>query len=202
MSQFIPPNKPRMSASELIPKLTALGLDVRAHPLIIVGVRGYYRDTMGAPGANDIGIYDDAIFIVSPHHFSAYNANTDPSGRKPGHGFSPATRGRARLMPGVWMAYRFAQHDGPNTAPYDAICQRAGPVTVMRDGTPDYEHTGHFGINIHKGGYRTTSSEGCQTVYPNQWPAFISAAQDQARRCFGANWKRITIPYVLMEKGK
>lgn len=193
----VPPTKPRMSASDLIPRVQALGLDPAAHPLMVVGVRGYYLNSMGATGANDTGIYDDALFLVSPSHFSAYNANTDPSKRKPGTGFGRG-KGMARLQPGVWLCYRFDQHKGPSTPGYDAICQRGDKVKVMRDGTPDYADEGMFGINIHKGGRNTTSSEGCQTIHPSQWDAFIVSAQDQARRHFGTAWKRTTIPYVLM----
>lgn len=193
----VPNSKPRMGFSELAPKVAAVGLNLADNPLTIVGIRGYYKDTMGQPGQNDAGIYDDAIFIVTPFLFASYNANTDPSKRRPGTGFG-ARKGMARLTPGVWRVYRFAQHDGPSTPPYDAICQRAGPVTVMRDGNPDYPHEGNFGINIHKGGFNTTSSEGCQTIYPDQWLEFIVSAQGQAQRIFGAHWKQTTIPYVLL----
>ncbi len=197
MPQFVPTNRPRMSYGDLMPRVEAMGLNVKGNPLVVIGVRGYYK-SMGQLGANDSGIYDDAIFLVTPAHFSSYNANTDPSTRKPGYGYDEDTRGRARLQPGVWMAYRFDQHCSSSTPRHDAICQRAGPVNVMRDGTPDYPHTGEFGINIHKGKRNSTSSNGCQTIYPDQWDAFIRAAQDQARRCFGGQWKSQTIPYVLM----
>src|SRR5205085_158905 len=49
----------------------------------LVGRRGYYRDTMGAKGANDIGVYDDAIALVTPNAVLAFNANTDPSRHRP-----------------------------------------------------------------------------------------------------------------------
>src|SRR5690606_22423033 len=32
----------------------------------LLGLRGYYRDTMGKKGRNDRGLYDDAIVLVGP----------------------------------------------------------------------------------------------------------------------------------------
>lgn len=71
---------------------------------------------------------------------------------------------------------------------------------LLRDGTPPYEDTGDFGINIHRGGYGTTSSLGCQTIHPEQWDSFITLAMDQAKRYFGSEWKKRVVPYVLLEE--
>jgi hypothetical protein len=54
------------------------------------------------------------------------------------------------------------------------------------------EDTGWFGINIHKGGYNSTSSLGCQTIYPTQWQSFINTVYDQLKR-----YKQTKLPYVL-----
>ena len=59
--------------------------------MLVVGIRGYYRDSLGEPGENDRGIYDDAAFVVGPETFAAFNANTDPSRFR---------YGVASLMPG------------------------------------------------------------------------------------------------------
>lgn len=193
---MVPTAKPRMSYAEIAPKADALGLDRAKHPFFVAGIRGYYRDTMGVRGANDRGVYDDALFLVSPLAFASYNANTDPSRVRKGTG-AGAAKGMAVLKPGLWRAHRFGLHGGK----YLALVQTGGPVTVIRDGDPPYPDTGYFGINIHKGGYNTTSSLGCQTVYPSQWAAFIALAQDLARRHFGAAWNRTTIPYLLFEGG-
>jgi hypothetical protein len=34
-------------------------------PVCVVGVRGYYRDTMGKKGQNDRGIFDDGMILIS-----------------------------------------------------------------------------------------------------------------------------------------
>jgi hypothetical protein len=194
----MPAQKPRLLRGDLEERLSPFDIDHDKYPLIIVGIRGYYRDTMGKPGVNDRGIYDDAIFIVSPLAFAAFNANTDPSRYRQGSGRGNG-KGMASLKPGFWPVYRFDRHRG-RVLSYPAICQRAGPVTVIRDGDPPYEHTGMFGINIHRGGRGTTGSGGCQTVPPDQWDGFYALARDQARRFFGAKWKQAVIPYILLEE--
>ena len=151
---------------------------------------------MGKPGVNDRGIYDDALFIDSTDTFAPFNANTDPSKYKAGTGFDEETKGMAMLNPGAWFVHRFDIHNGK----YLALCQRAGNVTVTRDGKQeDYEDTGEFGINIHCGSYHGTSSLGCQTLHPSQWDSFIALAIKLARQYHGDKWKEVVIPYVLME---
>ncbi|KQN25521.1 hypothetical protein ASE86_04650 [Sphingomonas sp. Leaf33] len=192
---IVPETRPRLSYAALLPRVTALGLNVETHPVFIVGIRGYYTASMGEPG-NDRGIYDDAIFLVSPAFFGAYNGNTDPSRYRAGTASGPG-KGMARLMPGLWMVHTFDLHRGKSAPPYLALCQRKGPVSVTRDGV-DQPVSGNFGINIHCGRKNGTSSEGCQTIYPDQWQSFIQSAQDQARRFLGVNWSHATIPYALL----
>jgi lysozyme len=191
---IVPGSKPRLSAEELNQKIAPFNLDRSHDPVIVVGIRGYYKNTMGAPGVNDRGLYDDAIFIDTPAATISFNGNTDPSGYRKGAGFEEGKKGMAVLKPGLWRVHKFDKHKGL----YLALCQRAGKVTVVRDGSPDYEDTGMFGINIHKGGYNGTSSIGCQTIHPDQWPAFINTAVDQAKRFFGEQWRNAVIPYVLI----
>jgi lysozyme len=195
---MLPPSRPRLSLSELLAMVAPLGLTPASDPVFVVGVRGYYADTMGAPGRNDRGLYDDALFLVSPSLFAAYNGNTDPSRTRAGSG-TGAAKGMATLKPGLWRVHRFDKHKGQ----YQALCQRAGPVTVTRDGAAgDYADTGMFGINIHRGGHGTTSSEGCQTIPPGQWDSFIASAVDQAKRYHGDKWSRTTIPYALIDPAR
>jgi lysozyme len=155
-------------------------------PPILVGVRGYYLDSMGKSGVNDRSIYDDAIILVESDGMTAFNANTDPSAWRDGI---------ATLKPGVWR-YQRGKHGinrqiqgGPPA--YPALVQ-AAEVTVTRDGRG--EDSGWFGINIHRGGAVGTSSLGCQTIVPEQWDEFIGAvgaAMDKA------DVKRIA--YVLVD---
>ena len=69
---------------------------VAAHRLtdkvVIVGIRGYYKRSMGDPKHNDRSIYDDCIAVVTPDRFETFNANVDPSA---------FNRGVASLVPGV-----------------------------------------------------------------------------------------------------
>jgi lysozyme len=196
MPKMVPETAPRLSYGDLMTKLSAAGhsIDQDRDPLLIVGMRGYYENQMGIAGRNDRGIYDDAIFVVTPNFFGSYNGNTDPSRERKGHG-TGIHKGMASLNTGLWRAHRFGMHKGL----YMALCQTGGKVTVMRDGTPDYPDTGHFGINIHNGSWSGTSSLGCQTIFPAQWESFISAAMDQAKRYFGAKWDKTTIPYALLD---
>jgi hypothetical protein len=149
----------------------------------LLGVRGYYFDSMGQKGQNDRGIYDDAIFGITPTAFVAFNANVDPSAFR---------AGIATLKPGTYL-YQIGIHGlrKPPPKQYKALVQ-AGLVSVVRDGGQN--ETGRFGINIHRGSYKTTSSLGCQTIYPDQWPEFIALIEREMTR-----HARRKIPYVLRE---
>lgn len=149
----------------------------------LLGIRGYYKNSLGIPGENDRGIYDDAIFLIAREAYVTFNANTDPSIRR---------RKVAVLQSGVWL-YKIGIHglSKPEPQRYKALVQ-AGPVSVLRDEMG--VDTGWFGINIHRGGPRSTSSLGCQTVFPDQWAVFIAATEAELKR---ENQK--IIPYVLIE---
>ena len=145
--------------------------DTKLPSLYVLAVRGYFRDSMGAPGRNDLGIYDDAVLIVTSHGMTAWNANTDPSraGWNAGAG-----KYMARLAPGVWK-FRRLKHHPASTDGYMAYGQGEYPVTVQRlrqDLTIATTETGCFGINLHRGGLNGTSSEGCLTIPREQWDAF------------------------------
>lgn len=194
---FVPSKRPELPLELARQLLSDHGVTGPA----VLGRRGYYRDTMGKPGVNDWAIYDDAIVVVTPTSFVSFNANTDPSKHH---------RGVAVLEPGVWL-YRIGVHNASKPSPpherYTALVQ-ADEVIVHREDTEAFEKSyvdpdmgkclgdgrwqGFFGINVHHGGYHTTSSEGCQTIYPDQWDAFITLVQLEFQR-----HQLTTIPYVL-----
>lgn len=183
---LIPRSKPKLTKGEVEKILEFKKVNRDRTPVCVVAVRGYYLNTMGAAGKNDRGIYDDAAFICSPNLFASVNWNTDPTTYRKGHGTKDSTKGMATLKPGVWL-YQIGRHK----LVYPA-CVQAQAVTVVRDGTPDYEDTGWFGINHHPGG-KGTSSLGCQTAPPEQWPSYIKPLVAQLNE-----YKQKVFPYVLI----
>lgn len=159
-----PPSRPKAGLDKIEAIIRAALPPGSPVPFVcVVGVRGYYQDTMGKPGTNDRGIYDDALFIVAPNMFKAYNANTDPSKHQ---------RGIATLIPGVHW-YRPGNHGISRPGGGYPAFRPATPgeaLPVMRDGQAG--KSDGIAINIHKGGYNTTSSAGCQTIHPDQWDEF------------------------------
>lgn len=182
-------NRPRASR-ELVRAAAYLEWH-KAHPgealptMFVVGVRGYYRDTMGAAGQNDRGIYDDGIFVLGPETFAAFNGNTDPSVNR---------KGIASLRTGV-HPYKMGNHG--ITRPgggYPAFrpATRNEELPVTRDGT-ELPWPG-VAINIHRGGRTSTSSAGCQTIPPAQWDAFYALTVKELK---AARMK--SFPYILIE---
>ena len=180
-----PSTKPKITRNELIAMIKSTYPNFILHKVLFVGIRGYYKKSLGDPTKNDRKIYDDAVFILTEKEVLSFNANVDPGAFK---------TGIASLVPGIYNAYKFDLHKGK----YLALCQRAANVTVNRDGKG--HDTGMFGINIHKGGINQVSSLGCQTIIPTQWDDFIYQAQTQCRNEIGTDFKRYTYTYILLEQ--
>lgn len=151
--------------------------------VFVLAIRGYYKNTMGKPGVNDRGIYDDAFVLVGPGYFQTFNGNTDPSRE---------ILGVAKLIPGLHY-FKKGKHGLSRKRPYPAF-RPATPdesLPVTRDGQ---EHISKgIAINIHKGGEVYTNSAGCQTVYPDQWLEF----QETAYKLMGREGQKL-LPYLLV----
>jgi lysozyme len=154
VKRIVPASRPRLARKEIQEYLIAGGVPLKKTALL--GLRGYYQDTLGKPGVNDRGLYDDAICLWSERGSWNFNANTDPSVYR---------RGIAVLKPGLWYYRR-----GLHRRKYPALVQDS-EVTVIRDG--GVIESGYFGINIHRGGEENTWSLGCQTIYSPQYNQFI-----------------------------
>ncbi len=191
---ILPAARPRLPSEELLARMAPFAIDRERYPVIVAGIRAYYRDSMGVVGVNDRDLYDDAIFVHTASAMVSFNGNTDASRVRRGWGIG-GNKGMAMLKPGCWYAHGFGNHKS-----YPALIQRHAEVTVVRDGKDgSYEDTGWFGINIHRGGRSTTGSEGCQTLHPDQWDAFITLVTSEAQRTLGEDWRNAVVPYVLME---
>lgn len=181
---MVPGTRPKQSREATERLLRTAGVKDK---VALVGIRGYYKN-MGVPGFNDIGIYDDAIFVVSPEVYAAFNANTDPSILRPKI---------ATLVPGVHV-YKKGRHGISKGPGYPALRPATPgeklPVRRWNDKTNDYYYDTGVAINVHKGSYRSTSSAGCQTVYPPQYDAFITLVYEEMDR-----FLQKTIPYLLLE---
>jgi lysozyme len=177
---MIPASRPKQSKSETFELIKSVDA-----PVIILGIRGYYKKLGKDPLRNEINIYDDALFVWSENGYMSFNGNTDPSISRPKV---------AKLKPGTWQ-YRLGIHNisKSKNRQYPALVQ-AAPVTVTRQNAG--EDTGWFGINIHKGGRNTTSSLGCITVTPEggQWDQFYATVKGAMSRA-----KVSRVPFVLVE---
>jgi len=166
----IPRNKPQASLSVVMDSAKQEWNKFNEEDLFpetfVLAVRGYFSKTIGEVG-NDINVYDDAHFIVSPLGISAWNSNVDPTR----YGWNAkAGKYMARLSVGCWK-FQSLIHRGK----YQAFGQGDNLVKVDRvraDESVARVETGLFGINDHLGGVNGTSSEGCMTHPPQQWNGY------------------------------
>lgn len=189
-----PKSKPQASALDILKIVEANNIDRKKSPLVLVGIRGYYMDSMGVKGANDRKMYDDALFVVTLDEVVAYNFNVDPNGARKGKG-TGSQKGMASLACGVWD-YTAGIHKG-----YQAFRQ-AGPVTVIRDGNPPYPHTGWHGINLHRGGVNGTSSLGCCTWPTQQFDDAKKFIYEKLHQYSGKKFPFAPFKYILIDESE
>ena len=176
------------------------------YPVVLVGIRGYFLDSVGVVGKNDRQRFDDAHFLVWPDGVARFLANTDPNGYRGGKGTSDAKKGMATLASGVWI-YGTGLHKGRKGF------RQCEPVTVYRDsldGKP-YADTGMHAINIHdahgtEDSIGATDSLGCQTQPRDRFKVFQPLAYNLLDQ-YG-NKKTLndrselvrSLPYILIEE--
>lgn len=142
----------------------------------VVGTRGFYKSLAGAEtGKNLIGVYDDAISIVTPKECRTFLGNCDPS---------RTIADRMILEAGHKFRYVRGKHGITGDHPRDAWVQ-AGPVILRRfqpDGSLGPELKDQWvGCNIHDGSQTTTGSAGCQTIVPEEWKDFDGMLEEALR---------------------
>jgi lysozyme len=197
---------PQLSVSEINKIIEANKIPKDLYPVVLVAIRGYYLDSVGAVGKNDRRVFDDAHFLVWPDGVGRFLANTDPNGYREGQGTSESKKGIATLQTGVWI-YGTGLHKGRKAF------RQCEPVTVWRDGIggKPYKDTGHFAIDIHdahgdEDSIGATDSLGCQTqpreVFLIFQPFFYNLL-NQYKNKISSNDRDEPVrsfPYVLIEE--
>lgn len=159
----------------------------------VISFRGYYQDSMGVPGQNDRGIYDDCFCVVWPDGYQTFNANTDPSVYR---NATPAKGGIATLIPGLHY-FKKGNHGISRPGGGYKAFRPATPdesLPVWRDGNTSGKIFRGVAINIHRGGYNSTTSEGCQTVFPDQYNEFQGLVYELMGR-----YNQVLLPYALVQ---
>jgi lysozyme len=153
-------------------------------PVMVLAIRGYYKDSMGKVGENDRGIYDDAFVLIGPSYFKTFNGNTDPRIVKQGVG---------QLLPG-WHLFKQGLH-GYAHGPYKAFrtANVREVLPVIRDGEKGIKEG--VTVNLHKGGQFSTNSIACQTVIADEWLEF----QRDAYKLMDQEGQKV-LPYLLIEE--
>lgn len=202
-------DKPKLTRDELMAKLAPYIRKFDGYDLFIAFWRGYRKNTMGVPGQNDRNIYDDAAFIVSKGGgYFPYNANVDPSKYRSGVGFGE-NKGIASIKANmVFYSWILDYHKNQ----YLALCQRRGPIAVIRDGNPPYEQiSAYLGVNNHEGPINSTGSLGCCTIPKTDYPEYINTVVSEMTKHYGdillpepdkfgrPIYKDIIVPFIILE---
>lgn len=172
-----PAGRPKQTREKTLEILAADGISPIGE-VVLLGVRGYYKDSMGVKDKNDQAMYDDALFVVGPDVFKSFNFNTDPQ---------KAGQNKAMLDAGLYRFYR-----GKHKMRYNAL--RPYPEGVKLPCTRDGVKSMCSHTNIHKGGFKDTFSEGCQTIWPEQYSEAMNLIYSEMNK-----YKQSTIAYLLKE---
>lgn len=203
----VPTSKPQASLDTVrFVALSRWRKDGHQEPLpqvYVLAVRGYWKSSMGDPGRNDVGVWDDAFFLVTPNTMLAERANTDPSrvGWNAGVG-----KPYFMLDPGIWYFYPGA-HKGVRPAFRQAddadVAKRLGiPHEGKFTGTRmwgfgdkrNYKETGHQQVDIHPGGIENTSSWACLTLPKARAKVWLQTATAELKA-----YSQKLLPVILIE---
>jgi len=164
MKRILPPSRPHRD-EKLLRSIGQKHLVGEGVPYIVF-IRGHYLDSMGKKNENDINVYDDSAYLVTPKSIDSFNANTDPS--------FVFRKGKplAQLSLGRYRFYR-----GAHRGKYPAL--RAFPNGVKLPCTRNGEPSTCRYINVHKGGTKAgvaevTWSEGCLTIPDIQYTEWVT----------------------------
>lgn len=177
MKKILPPARPKRDDATLDAVIEHFNLvPTRA---CLIYVRGHYLDTMGRPGVDDVNIYDDAVYLVSPNRRESWNANTSPSFPKKGY---------AELVLGQYVYYPSYHHIWEPKKRYRAFrpypegiklkCLRNGKLSTCQ------------ATNLHMGSdnpaaFDVVWSQGCMTVPRSQYPDYELTVRTEVERCNG-----------------
>lgn len=194
-------------------------------PTRLFVVRGYFRNTLGEPGVNDFGVWDDAAFVwrrwKGQNTILRANCNADPARA----GWNAAiSKYFAQLRPGVWPARQGPHKGKPNhirqMTEREALLARLGRHYRDRRELGEYQvlrvervngangvgtvEWGTQNINCHAGTKNGTSSWGCITFPPAQWlslqPELYRLMNEGGQRWDAALKKYGTLPIIVTEK--
>lgn len=163
--KILPPSRPKRDDAVLDRILDRYEIN-RNHTSIIL-IRGYYLDSMGKPGIDDVNIYDDAAFLITPDARESFNANTEPSF---------PLKGYATLKLGMYTFYPSFHHVADPKKRYKAL--RPYPEGVVLQCTRNGQPSTCGNTNLHMGGANPGSfdvvwSQGCITIPKTQYPDWL-----------------------------
>lgn len=184
------PDRPKISDAE-VDKIANFYFTDNLPPVLLIGVRGYFLNTVGAAFANDFNAWDDAMLVYENGTLlKTFNANTDPSKLK---------QEIAMLDTGV---YQFAKGTHKNRI----LAFRAYPEGVKlpckrQDFSGNWHKSLCSYINIHDGGLENTWSEGCQTIINQGNQKQFNEFRDLVYTLMARHDLR-TVTYLLIEESE
>lgn|SRR5574343_453548 len=143
--------------------------------------------------------YDDDLYLISTINDGAtfdvisIKYNTEPSGS--GESTMATGKGFAVMLPSI-VDYRVGVH-APNTDRSHIALLQSSNCQIIRDSfgqNSSENEIGNFGLDIHRGKGRSTSSAGCHTIEPQTWESFFPKVKNLMEQN-----KQETIKYVFLD---